>query len=67
MGSCILGRILASRLRWGSEHLGLTDKEQCGFRPGRSTADATQVMSWIEEDVEDLRKRRRGLGEEEEG
>ena len=67
MGSRILGRILASRLRWWSEHLGLTDDEQFGFRPGRSTADATQVMVRIEEDVKHLRKRRRRQREEEEG
>ena len=48
-----------------SELLGLTGERQCGFRPGLSTADATQVIIRIEEYVEDLRKRR--LGKEEEG
>ena len=66
MASRILGRVMAGRLRWWSEHLGLTDENQNGFRPGRSTADATQIMMRIEEDAEDLRKRRRRAGEEEE-
>ena len=63
MGSRILAKVLASRLRWWSEHLGLTDDEQCGFRPGHSTVDATQVLMRIEEDVKDLRKRRCGRPE----
>ena len=66
MASRVLGRVMAGRLRWWSEHLGLTDDNQNGFRPGRSTADATQIVMRIEEDTEDLRKRRRRRGEEEE-
>ena len=66
MGSRILGRVLASRLRRWSEAMGLTDENQCGFRPGLSTADATQIMVRMEEDAEDLRKRRRRREEEEE-
>ena len=62
----VLGRVMAGRLRWWSEHLGLTDDNQNGFRPGRSTADATQIEIRIEEDTEDLGKRRRQRGEEEE-
>ena len=62
MGSRILGRVLASRLRRWSEAMGLTDENQCGFRPGRSTADATQIRVRMEEDAEDLRKRRRWPG-----
>ena len=58
MGSRILARVMASRLRWWSEHLGLVDENQCGFRPGRSTADATQIMVRIQEDAVDLRRRR---------
>ena len=42
----------------------LTDDNQCGFCPGRSTADATQILIRMEVDVEDLRRRRR---EEQEG
>ena len=66
MASRVLGRVMAGRLRWWSEHLSLTDDNQNGFRPGRSTADATLIMMRIEEDTEDLRKRRRRGGEEEE-
>ena len=43
--------------------MGLLDDNQAGFRGGRSTADATQVMMRLEEDAEDLKKRReRGGG-----
>ena len=66
MASRVLGRVMAGRLRWWSEHLGLTDDNQNGFRPGRSTADATQIGMRIEDETEDLRKRRRQRGEEEE-
>ena len=66
MGNRILGKIMAKRLRWWSEHMNLTDDNQNGFRPGRSTTDATQVIIRIEEDTQDLRKRRRKKGEEEE-
>ena len=58
MGTRILARVLASRLRWWSEHLELTDDDQSGFRPGRSTMDAIQVIVRIEEDMEDLIRRR---------
>ena len=37
---------------------------QAGFRKGRSTADATQVMIRIQEDVEDLRNMMVQAGEE---
>ena len=62
MGSRLLGRVVATRLRGWSENLGLTDDNQCGFRPGRSTTDATQVFIRIEEDTEDLRRRRGRTG-----
>ena len=57
MGSRVLARVIARRLRWWSEHCSLVDENQCGFRPGRSTADATQVLVRIQEDVTDLRRR----------
>ena len=57
MASRILGRVLASRLRWWAELKGLMDENQSGFRKGRSTADATQIMIRIEEDVSDYKKR----------
>ena len=55
--------MIVERLRWWAEFMKLTDKNQSGFRAGRSAADATQVMVRLEEDNEDLRRRR---GEEEE-
>ena len=57
MASRILARVLATRLRWWSEKLSLLDDNQCGFRSGRSTADATQIFTRIQEEVADLRKR----------
>ena len=53
MASRVLGRVMAGRLRWWSEHLGFTDDNQNGFRPGRSTADATQIMIRIEEEEQE--------------
>ena len=64
MGSRILARVLANRLRIWSEELELLDDNQSGFRKGRSTADATQIMIRIQEDTEDLRKRLEAKGEE---
>ena len=59
MASRILARVLSKRLRWWSEELGLLDENQSGFRPGRSTADASQIIMRIQEDVTELVKRRR--------
>ena len=58
MGSRILAKVLSKRLRQWSEKLGLLDENQSGFRPGRSTTDATQVIIRMKEDADDLRKRR---------
>ena len=58
MASRIVARILASRLRWWAERVGVLDDNQAGFRQGRSTADATQVMVRIQEDTGDYKKRR---------
>ena len=44
MGSRILARILAKRLGKWAEALGLLDDNQSGFRVGRSTGDAAQVL-----------------------
>ena len=66
MCSRILARVIASRLRSWTEKLHQVGKNQNGFRPGRSTANATQVFVRIQEDMEDLRKRRRLEGQKEE-
>lgn len=57
MGSRILARVVADRLREWSEKMKLVDEDQQGFRRGRATTDATQVMMRIQEDAVDLRKR----------
>jgi hypothetical protein len=57
MGSRIHARILAARLRLWAETKGLVKDNQCGFRPGRSTADATQIFMRIQEDITDYNKR----------
>ena len=54
---------MANRLRIWAEKLGLLDDNQAGFRVGRSTADVTQVMNRIHEDVSDLYKRAGQQGE----
>ena len=64
MGSRILARVLADRIRIWAENLKLLDEEQAGFRKGRSTADVTQIMVRIQEDTVDLRKRIEASGEE---
>ena len=63
MGSRVLGRIAADRLRIWSENLHLLDDDQSGFRKDRSTADVTQIMYRILEDTEDLVRRLEAKGE----
>ena len=59
IGSRILARIIAKRMRWWAEKMELLGENQAGFRTGRSTADATQVIMRILEDVADYKTRRR--------
>ena len=58
MGSRILARVIAARIQEWSEDIGALDDDQQGFRKGRSTADAAQVIMRIHEDAEDLERRR---------
>ena len=58
MGSRILARILAKRTREWAEERKLLDENQAGFRTGRSTADATQIIVRVQEDMADYQKRR---------
>ena len=44
MASRILARVIANRLSIWSEELQVLDENQSGFRPGRSTADASQIF-----------------------
>ena len=64
LGSRIVARIVACRLKDWAEDMGLLDDNQAGFRSGRSTADVTQVMMRMQEDAEDLKKRKEEAGEE---
>ena len=57
MGSRNLARVSSTRLRWWAEYLQLLDDNQKGFRQGRSTADATQIMAKMQKDMVDIKKR----------
>ena len=50
MGSRVLARVCAKRMRWWSEHMNLMHENQWRFREGRSTADVTQVIVKMKED-----------------
>ena len=62
MISRILARVLAKRLRNWTEENDILEDNQSGFRPNRSTADATQVIIRIQEDMSYVRKRRAATG-----
>ena len=62
MGSKILAQIIAVRLRSWADDLEPVDENQNDLRTDRSSADATQVFIRIEEDLQDLRKRRNHQG-----
>ena len=61
MVSRILARVLAKRLREWTEENGILDDNQSGFRPGRSTADATQIIIRVQEDMSFIKRRRTAL------
>ena len=52
MCSRILARAVATRLRIWAETIDLIDENQAGFRTGRATADATQMIVRINEETE---------------
>ena len=52
MASRILARIMATRVREWIEDIKYIDDIQCGFRAGRSTADASQVIIRVNEEVQ---------------
>ncbi|KAI8486755.1 hypothetical protein Bbelb_355030 [Branchiostoma belcheri] len=60
MCSRVLARVIAKRLSWWAEWLGLLDDNQAGFRKGRSTADVVQMMVRMQEDVADCKRRVNG-------
>ena len=49
--SRIMARIMATRIRKWTEEEEIIDDSQCGFRRGRSTADATQIVVRVNEEV----------------
>ena len=49
--SRIIARVYASRIRIWAEDLDILGENQCGFRENRSTADATQIILRIDEEV----------------
>ncbi|XP_075248353.1 uncharacterized protein LOC142341314 [Convolutriloba macropyga] len=58
----IIARILGKRLRIWTKKFQVLDQNQNGFRPNRSTADATQVITRIQEDMPFVKKRRSETG-----
>ena len=63
LASRLIARILATRLREWSEAIGVLGETQSGFRRGRSTADATQIIIRTDEEV----RRVYGRNHEEDG
>ena len=51
MASRILARVMASRIRDWSEEINLLDENQQRFRAGRLTADATQILVRLHEEL----------------
>ena len=64
MGSRVLARVCAKRMRWWAEHLNLMDENKWGFREGRLTSDVTQVIVRMKEDADDYAKRVGRMGGE---
>ena len=60
LGSRIIARVCANRLMKWAEGRKILDENQQGFRRGRSTTDASQMMMRIQEDTEDLKRRTEG-------
>ena len=52
MASRILARIMATRMRPWIEDIKYMEDTQCGFRTGRSTTDASQVINRVNEEVQ---------------
>ena len=51
MASRMIARVMATRLRTWSEKSDLVGDTQCGFRAGRSTTDAAQIIVRIHEEL----------------
>ena len=57
MVSRILARIIAKGLGRWAVRLGMLDNNQSGFRTGRSTGDAAQILIRMQGDVDVYRRR----------
>ena len=62
MGSRILAKVLANRLRDWTEKIGVLEENQQGFRRERSTADAAQIFIRINEEMDNIKRNRVSLG-----
>ena len=51
MASRFLARVMASRSETGVRKINLLDENQQGFRVGRSTADTTQILVRMQEEL----------------
>ena len=61
MGSRILAKVLANRLRDWTEKIRVLEENQQGFRRGRSTADAEQIFIRINEEMDNIQRNRISL------
>ena len=61
MRSRILAKVLTNRLRDWTEKIGVLEENQKGFRRGRSTADAAQTFSRINEEMDNIKRNRVSL------
>ena len=61
MGSRILAKVLASRLRDWTDKFGVLGENQQGFRRGRSTADAAQIFIRINEEMDNIKRNKISL------
>ena len=61
MGSRILAKVLANRLRDWIEKIGVLEENQQGFRRGRSTADAAQIFIRRNEEMDNIKRNRVSL------
>ena len=66
MGSRILAKVLANRLRDWTENIGVLEENQQGFRRERSTADAAQIFIRINEEMDNIKGNRVSLGRDRE-
>ena len=62
IGSRILAKVLANRLRDWTENIGVLEENQQGFRRGRSIADTAQIFVWINEEMDNIKRNRACLG-----